>query len=41
MDKSRGYKGQLPKLDGFLSDHMSPEKVVSIVVEPSPVYIED
>lgn len=35
------FKGRLPKLDGYLSDHESPEKVVSIAVEPSPVYIED
>ncbi|MHA1808801.1 MAG: hypothetical protein ACTSYH_00660, partial [Candidatus Heimdallarchaeaceae archaeon] len=41
MDESSGYKGTLPNLDGYLSDHESPEKVVSISVEPSPVYIED
>ena len=41
MDESSSYKGPVPQLHGFLSDHESPEKVVSIVVEPSPVYIED
>lgn len=41
MDESSGYKGPLPNLDGYLSDHESPEKMVSISVEPSPVYIED
>jgi hypothetical protein len=30
-----------PRLQGFLSDHNSEEKVVEITVEPSPIYIEE
>ncbi len=41
MVESRDYNGPAPKLHGFLSDHESPMKVVSIAVEPSPVYIEN
>jgi len=41
MGENGDYKGPLPKLHGYLSDHESSEKMVSIAVEPSPVYIED
>jgi hypothetical protein len=41
MKETRDYNGPVPQLHGFLSDHESPEKVVSIAVEPSPVYIEE
>ncbi|MCW4013977.1 MAG: M23 family metallopeptidase [Candidatus Bathyarchaeota archaeon] len=41
MVKSRDYNGSAPLLNGYLSDHESPEKVVSIAVEPFPVYVED
>jgi len=34
-------KGVEPHLSGFLSDHESPEKVVSITVEPDVTYIEE
>lgn len=39
--EEKAYKGPLPNLDGYLSGHESPEKMVSISVEPTPVYIED
>ncbi len=35
------HKGVEPHLSGFLSDHESPEKVVSITVEPDVTYIEE
>ena len=35
------HKGVEPHLSGFLSDHESPEKVVSITVEPEVTYIEE
>jgi len=35
------HKGVEPHLSGFLSDHESPEKVVSITVEPDVIYIEE
>lgn len=41
MEESRDYNGLLPQLHGYLSDYVSPEKLVSITVEPSPVYIEE
>jgi hypothetical protein len=30
-----------PRLQGFLSDHTSDEKLVEIVMDPSPIYIEE
>ena len=35
------HKGVEPHLSGFLSDHESPEKIVSITVEPDVTYIEE
>jgi len=35
------YGGPKPRLNGFLSKHQSPEKVVSITPEPDTVYIEE
>jgi len=41
MEETRNYNGPEPRLNGYLSNHESPEKVVSISVEPSTVYIEE
>jgi Peptidase family M23 len=41
MEETRNYNGPEPRLNGYLSNHESPEKVVSISVEPSRVYIEE
>ena len=41
MRRTTKHKGVEPHLSGFLSDHESPEKVVSITVEPDVTYIEE
>jgi hypothetical protein len=41
MKETTGYNGPKPRLSGFLSNHRSPEKVVSITPEPDTVYIEE
>ena len=41
MKKTTEYKGEKPQLLGFLSNHSSPEKVVSITTEPDTIYIEE
>jgi len=41
MNETTGYNGPKPRLGGFLSNHISPEKVVSITPEPDTVYIEE
>lgn len=41
MKMTTEYRGPKPRLNGFLSSHESPEKVVSITTEPDPVYIEE
>ena len=41
MKETTGYGGPKPRLRGFLSNHQSPEKVVSITPEPDTVYIEE
>lgn len=41
MKETTEYKGPKPRLNGFLSNHQSPEKVVSITSEPDIIYIEE
>jgi len=41
MKETAEYRGPKPQLNGFLSSHESPEKVVSITTEPDTVYIEE
>ena len=41
MEETTEYEGPKPRLNGFLSNHQSPEKVVSITSEPETVYIEE
>jgi hypothetical protein len=41
MKETTDYNGPKPRLDGFLSNHQSPEKVVSITTEPDTIYIEE
>ncbi len=41
MEETTDYNGPKPRLQGYLSNHESAEKVVSISTEPSPVYIEE
>ena len=41
MKETTEYRGPKPQLNGFLSSHESPEKVVSITTEPDTVYIEE
>ncbi len=41
MKETTEYGGPKPRLRGFLSNHQSPEKVVSITPEPDTVYIEE
>jgi hypothetical protein len=41
MKETTEYEGPKPRLNGFLSNHESPEKVVSITTEPDTVYIEE
>lgn len=41
MKETTECVGTRPRLDGFLSSHQSPEKVVSISSEPDIVYIEE
>lgn len=41
MKETTEYKGPKPRLNGFLSNHESPEKVVSITTEPDTIYIEE
>jgi hypothetical protein len=41
MKETTEYKGPKPRLAGFLSNHQSPEKVVSITPEPDTIYIEE
>ena len=41
MRVTTDHEGVRPQLSGFLSDHESPEKVVSITVEPDVIYIEE
>ncbi len=37
MKETTEYKGPKPRLNGFLSNHESPEKVVSITTEPATI----
>ena len=41
MKETTEYEGPKPRLNGFLSNHQSPEKVVSITPEPDTIYIEE
>ena len=41
MTEITEYNGLKPRLNGFLSNHESPEKVVSISTEPESIYIEE
>ena len=41
MEETTDYRGSKPRLNGFLSNHQSPEKVVSVIPEPDAVYIEE
>ena len=41
MEETTDYRGPKPRLNGFLSNHQSPEKVVSVIPEPDVVYIEE
>ena len=41
MEENVDYNGPKPYLQGFLSNHESTEKVVTITPEPSPIYIEE
>jgi len=41
MKETTEYNHPKPRLNGFLSNHESPEKVVSITTEPETIYIEE
>lgn len=41
MNETTDYGGPTPRLRGFLSNHESTEKVVSITTEPDTIYIEE
>ncbi len=41
MNETTDYGGPKPRLRGFLSNHESTEKVVSITTEPDTIYIEE
>jgi len=41
MNETTDYEGPKPRLNGFLSNHESKEKVVSITTEPDIIYIEE
>lgn len=41
MNETKEYNGPKPHLRGFLSNHESREKMVSIRTEPAPIYIEE
>lgn len=41
MREITGYGGSKPRLDGFLSNHRSSERVVSIIPEPDTIYVEE